>query len=83
MQRLEVSGAVRPLYASLGFKGLNLSSHEYFLYVERCLLRSSKDYSANARQPLGPPDIAQKRVICCSMIQCDVRDIWWRKFDFS
>jgi len=23
MQRLEVSGAVRPIYASLGFKGLN------------------------------------------------------------
>ena len=25
MQRLEVSGAVRPLYGSLGVKGLNLS----------------------------------------------------------
>ena len=25
MQRLEVSGAVRPLYGSLGVKGLNIS----------------------------------------------------------
>jgi len=24
MQRLEVSGAVRPIYGSLGFKGLNI-----------------------------------------------------------
>ena len=26
MQRLEVSGAVRPLYGSLGFKGLNFKN---------------------------------------------------------
>jgi hypothetical protein len=26
MQRLEVSGAVRPIYGSLGFKGLSMTS---------------------------------------------------------
>jgi len=29
MQRLEVSGAVRPLYGSLGVKGVNLNLTKY------------------------------------------------------
>ena len=32
MQRLEVSGAVRPLYGSLGFKGLMMDSGSYLAY---------------------------------------------------
>jgi len=39
MQRLEASGAVRPLYASLGFKGLN---------VERNTEYGTLDYLAAA-----------------------------------
>ena len=41
MQRLEVSGAVRPIYTSLGFKGLMLSAsylmgtENFFPLVER------------------------------------------------
>jgi len=35
MQRLEVSGAVRPLYGSLGFKGLNTNTHSVRLFSER------------------------------------------------
>jgi hypothetical protein len=34
MQRLEVSGAVRPLYGSLGFKGLNTSNG--FAWWQHC-----------------------------------------------
>jgi len=34
MQRLEVSGAVRPLYGSLGVKGLNLNLN--IIYISRC-----------------------------------------------
>jgi len=34
MQRLEVSGAVRPLEGSLGVKGLiNICQHNYFYYT--------------------------------------------------
>ena len=42
MQRLEVSGAVRPIYASLGFKGLY---HYIFiftvLHTTSCILQSN------------------------------------------
>ena len=34
MQRLEVSGAVRPLWGSLGFKGLNIRGRNIFRQVE-------------------------------------------------
>jgi hypothetical protein len=33
MQRLEVSGAVRPLYGSLGVKGLTFWRRNYFLIL--------------------------------------------------
>ena len=33
MQRLEVSGAVRPPYGSLGFKGLTFWSRNYFFLI--------------------------------------------------
>jgi hypothetical protein len=33
MQRLEVSGAVRPLYGSLGVKGLTIWRRNYFFFI--------------------------------------------------
>ena len=42
MQRLEVSGAVRPIYGSLGFKGLITTGYDSFAMLpadcERCTL---------------------------------------------
>jgi len=38
MQRLEVSGAVRPIYGSLGFKRLTPSFINYALQMEKPLL---------------------------------------------
>jgi len=33
MKRLEISGAVRPIYASLGFKGLrNKTGFKHYIY---------------------------------------------------
>jgi len=39
MQRLEVSGAVRPLYGSLGFKGLILVVIVVVVVETNCILR--------------------------------------------
>jgi len=47
MQRLEVSGAVRPLYGSLDFKGLTSNSRKHFvLWVKS---HPYKDYRLGCR----------------------------------
>ena len=51
MQRLEVSGAVRPLYGSLGFKGLILEPTTYYcLSIEVGTVSEIAYESVNIRQ---------------------------------
>ena len=40
MQRLEVSGAVRPIYGSLGFKRLKIVVDKWHSISERCWFHS-------------------------------------------
>ena len=59
MQRLEVSGAVRPLYGSLGFKGLNA-----FDVRPSC---DTADVQATLPFPPNPP-----KHVSCDVPDCGV-----------
>ena len=43
MQRLEVSGAVRPVYASLGFKELNFFMFEFPCIISLYYIENQQD----------------------------------------
>ena len=47
MQRLEVSGAVRPIYVSLGVKRLILSMHEWLLLPKAVSFTGAGNVSAD------------------------------------
>ena len=42
MQRLEVSGAVRPIYGSLGVKGLSAAIDNNFLILQNFMFKKKK-----------------------------------------